>query len=202
MIFITASHDETILKNNLRKSGVDLIVQRDYDNISKAYNEATIPGQLNCYVHHDVVLPWGWLKSAYEQIKRLPDDWGVVGVAGVKIKNGKKENYGNILDRRIPWKFNVEKLPCETQTIDELLIITKGDVVFDERLDFDFYGADACLQMAEQNRGTYVINAFCEHNSGRAFGGRTESFYKCEDIFRSKWGDRLPVVTTCSLIEN
>lgn len=203
MEFVTASHNETVYRENLRSSllfdYVPPIVKRGYSNISKAYNEVK-PEGLVCYLHHDLYLPPEFLTQVINGIKRLPKDWGVIGVAGVKLIKGRKENYGNILDRGKTWAYNLDSLPAEVDTLDELLLITHGDLTFDENLDLDFYGADICMQAKEQGRKCYVINAFVSHNSKRLFGGRSESFYRCQEYFKTKWAHKLPIVTTCSLL--
>lgn len=204
--FVTASHNYQELNNNLLRSNVfprkQLIVQGDYANVSKAYNDIK---RTICYVHHDVFLPeqfYMQVQKGISYITSIDPNWGVIGVAGVKLINGKKENFGNILDRGKKWAYNLDKLPAEVDTLDELLLITKGDFTFDENLPLDYYGADICMQAKQQGRKCYAINAYVEHNSTREFGARTESFYKSQEYFKNKWKEFLPVVTTCSLLTN
>lgn len=201
--FITASNNEEVLQANLLRSPLfkayPLTVQRGYTNISKAYNEAEITNSIVVYVHNDVYLPESFYSDLMREMEYLYFNkkayWHVLGVAGVKLTNGKKESFGNILDRGREWKYNTNILPAEVQTLDEVLLITHGDKKFDENLDLDFYGADICM-----NRKCYAINAYCEHNSTRKIGERTESFYRCEKYFREKWKASLPIATTCSLL--
>lgn len=51
--YVVASHKENILQKNFLKSKVNgrIIIQRGYDNISKAYNEAKIDGDIIVYAH-------------------------------------------------------------------------------------------------------------------------------------------------------
>ena len=207
--FVTASHDEDVYEQNLKRSllmqSFPPYVQRNYTNISKAYNDYEQGGsEVYCFLHHDLYLPETFADQLYDQFEILPEYWGVVGVCGVKLINGKRENFGHILDRGKPWAFNTDKLPAEVASLDELLLITRGDYVFDENLPQDFYGADICMQARAQGRKCYVINAYAEHNSSRPFKGeglRTESYYKSREYFREKWKQYLPICTTTGIIE-
>lgn len=196
--FICASHNESVLQQNLLGSeilrGYKLTVQRGFTNVSKAYNGVKTTQPFACYIHHDVWLPPSFRTDLANGIRNAPEDWEVLGVAGVKLVDGKRENHGNILDRGKEWGRSIAE-PVKVDTLDELLLITRGNIKFDEQFEQDFYGADICV-----GRNCYVIPAFVYHNSGRSIGGRTESFYKSEELFRIKHKDKLPIQTTCSLI--
>jgi hypothetical protein len=203
--FVTASHDKAMLEAQLMRSPIfknweyAVTIIEGYSNIPKAYHAFDRKSKLTCYIHHDVFLPGSFIIDLKKALERVPDDWAVIGVAGVKLVDGKKEFKGYVNDRGkiigSPWK-----LPAEVDTLDELLLITRGDLVFDEQLEQDFYGADICMQAKQQGRKCYAINAYCEHNSCRSFGGRTESFYESEKKFREKWKSQLPIATTCSIV--
>ncbi|HTD94614.1 MAG TPA: glycosyltransferase [Chitinophagaceae bacterium] len=204
--FVTASHDREVLQKNLLSSPViekyGVVVQENYTNVSKAYNEARITEEIVAYIHHDVLLPrsFEWqLKLSLKWIDKLDRDWAVLGVAGVKLKDGKRTIHGNILDRGREWGSQLE-IPTEVDTLDELLLITKGDFKFDEQLDLHFYGADICMQARAQGRKNYAIQAFCHHNSTLAIGHRSESFKRCGQYFREKWINQLPIATTCIIL--
>lgn len=203
--FVCASHNKEVFSKNLLTSPIfmnhPLIVQRNYSNISKAYNEAKKMSGIIVYIHQDVFLPKTFeqdLINGINRINKIDKNWGVIGVAGVKLNPG-KQLHGYILDRGRVWGRPISD-PVEVDTIDELLLITKGDFTFDENLEQDFYGADICLQAKKQGRKNYVISGFCHHNSGRPIGGRTESFYRSQDYFKTKWAENLPVATTCSTL--
>lgn len=204
--FIVASNDAAILVDNLLKSPVakgptPIHAFPGFTNIPKAYNYlAQRPGTITCYVHQDVFLPAEFMSNIEVAFERIPDDWGVLGVAGVKFQDGKKQIHGFIKDRGRGWG-SPWNLPAEVDTLDEMLLITRGDLLFDEQFDLDFYGADICMQARERGQKCYAISAYCEHNSGRAFGGRTESFYQAQERFREKWRDHLPIATTCTIVE-
>lgn len=201
--FVTASHKKQVLDGNLRRSkwieAYGLTVQKGFSNIPEAYNCVKINSQVAVYLHHDVYLPPSFEPDLFKALERVPDDWGVLGVAGVKLVDGKKEIHGHILDRGKVWG-SPWKLPAEVDTLDEMLLITRGDMRFDEQFDLHFYGADICMQAKLAGKKCYAIAAYCEHNSGLPLGHRSDSFLKCEQKFRAKYIDHLPIVTTCSTL--
>lgn len=208
--FVTASHKEEVLaKNLLQSKGImnqSLQVMRDYNNISLAYNHAKPPvykDHIVVYVHHDVFMPstfLGNLNAALKKMERIDRNWGVLGVAGVSLVNNQKVFRGYLRDRG---KIigSREGLPAEVDTLDELLLITRGDFVFDENIPgTHFYGADICMQAKLQGRRNYVISAYVEHNSSLAFGTRPADFEPCKEYFRNKYIDHLPIATTCTIV--
>jgi len=194
--FVTASHDDSILKKNLSRSSIFenhwLKIGRNYENIPRAYNAADINEKIVCYVHHDVFLPYEFESQLIKSLKQLPYDWEVLGVAGVT--GNPKRNFGFIEDRGRVWGAKFDK-PIKVETLDELLLITRGDITFDEQFPLDFYGADICM-----NRTCYVIPCFVHHNSSRGWGQRTESFYRSQELFKKKWEHKLPITTTCAYV--
>lgn len=206
--FVCGSNNEKVLRNNLLRSPitnhpkVNVHLFHDPDNLPKVYNMLPLTG-IVCYIHQDVYLPRDWEADLDRAVIDLPTDWGVLGVAGVRLNDcdGSRTPYGFIMDRGTRWG-NPHRLPAEVDTLDEMLLITRGDLKFDERFPFDFYGADICLQARAQGRKCYAIRAFCEHNSTRKVGERTEAFYKAEELFREKWKDQLPIATTCTILKN
>lgn len=194
--FVTASHNDSVLQKNLLSSPIfpkyGLTIQKGYTNIPKAYNEAVTTQDVICYVHHDVYLPQEFEADLLSGLEQVPGDWEVIGVGGVT--GPPRKNYGWIMDRGKPWGAPFVS-PKRVRTIDELLIITRGGVRFDEQFEQDFYGADICI-----GRRVYVIPAFVWHNSGRLVGGRTESFYRSQELFRLKHISDLPIQTTSALV--
>jgi hypothetical protein len=201
--FVTASHNDATLHGQLKRSPIfqkyALTEKKGFNNIPEAYNSLGPISDLTCYVHHDVFLPSSFESDLIKSLDRLPGDWGVIGVAGVRLIKGKKQNQGYILDRGNDWG-SMWNLPAEVDTLDEMLLITRGDFVFDEQFPLDFYGADICIQAKAQGKKCYAISAYCEHNSTRKFGERTTSFYESQEKFREKWKNYLPIATTCALV--
>lgn len=207
--FIVATHDDNIFKENIVRSNVyaNFLFHKQvgFTNVPEAYNDASKKIRKDhyaIYCHHDIYFPTVFefqLTLGLKYLENIGLDWGVIGVAGVRLEDGVKKNYGHINDRGRVWGDS-RQLPARVQTLDEMLLITKGDLIFDPQFEQDFYGADICMQANRQGRDCYAINAFCHHNSGREIGGRTESFYKSEALFREKWKHKLPIVTTTSLM--
>lgn len=209
---ICASHDKEILCTNLARSvyferhAIRLLA--GYTNVPVAYNFGHHPcnsllGEYNVYIHHDVFLPAGFemeLKRAIIQMNASDINWGVCGVAGAILDKETRRFYGHVKDRGVNWGTS-SGLPREVQTLDELLLITKGDFTFDEQFDLHFYGADICMQSIAQGRKNYAISAHVHHNSNLKVGHRSESFKACEQKFKNKWQDFLPIVTTCALLQ-
>ncbi len=213
--FIAASHDEQILNTHLLRPGSDgtrwldkffYTIIKDQTNVARAYNAVPVDWDFAVYIHHDVYLPPSFeqdLKDAIQWMEFLDPNFGVLGVAGVRTAPGYttgKIPIGYILDRGKQWGAPIER-PKLVHTLDEMLLITRGDFKFDENLEQDYYGADICMQAIAQGRENYVIPGFCHHNSGREFGGRTDSFYRSEEYFKNKWKDHLPIATTCSFLK-
>lgn len=206
---VCASHRQDVLDKNLCASpGIlsndhykRLHIMRGFDNVAKAYNAALTKAKLVMYVHEDVYLPEGFFVNLYNVLRAIPEDFGVLGVAGVKLSsNGERHFHGHISDRGKPWGSQYG-LPAEVDTLDELLLVTRGDYEFDEMLPLDFYGADICMQATKAGKKNYAINAYVQHNSSRAFGGRTPSFHFAHDYFRDKWINFLPIGTTCTVVK-
>lgn len=217
--FVTATNDHEVLQANLQRSPIvvdnfNLCVINDPDNLPRHYNElldrvtaeTDDMDALVVFAHHDVYLPADWGDEVLEQLTRLPTDWAVAGVAGIKTAGSRgqvyKTPYGWLCDRGREWG-SPYLLPREVDTLDECLLIVRADLGlrFDERFAFDFYGADICLQAQALGRRCFAIRAWCEHNSSRQIGGRTPAFYEAEEAFREKWKNKLPVATTCAIIK-
>lgn len=204
---ITASHNEKVLAANLEKSDIikkyPFRVAWDFTNIPKAYNQGNIPKTINIFVHHDVFLPMFFEKDLLTALKNAPADWAIMGLAGVKLEENRRKIVGHILDRGKVWGSPIKDFQ-EVDTLDELILITKGDIVFDEQFEHDFYGPDICMQAKQQGKMCYVFKGFCDHNSSRPFKGpglRTESFYVSRERFKEKWKEYLPIACTTGIIE-
>lgn len=206
MKLICASHNDSILSRNLAASTFfnPCKILKGYSNVPEAYNSANVVnGEINIYAHHDLFLPPAFkaeLKQSIEKINSIDPNWGILGLYGATIENGQRKFYGYVRDRgnNIGLASN---LPHEVQTLDELLLITKGDFVFDEQFDLHFYGADICMQAIKQGRKNYAIAAYCHHNSTLKRGYISQSFKDCKEKFKNKWKDFLPVNTPCTLVQ-
>lgn len=203
--FVTASHRQDVLSNNLLQSPIlekyPLTIMRDFQNVAEAYNQAELHGrEFVVYVHHDVYLPESFEVELLRSLLKLVHvNWGVLGVAGVDLRHGNRRIFGHIEDRGSQWGMK-QNLPHQVDTLDELMLITKGRGQFDPQFDQHFYGADLCLQAKLAGQTCHAIDAFCHHNSTLQPGFRSQSFRKCEVLFRAKYIDHLPIATTCTVI--
>lgn len=206
-MFVTASHKPEILEANLLRSSIfrryPLVIQRGFENVPQAYNDAHAQGDVVIYVHHDVFLPDDFetnLLAGIADIETRDRNWGVLGVAGVVVTPSGKDFYAHLTGRGQIFT-GVSPPPHEVETLDELILITRGDFTFDESLGNHFYGADICLQARLQGRRAYVIEAFLQHNCGREFGTKPPDFDDSRALFKNKYRHLLPLATTCTRIE-
>lgn len=208
MNFIIAVNDEKILSQNFKHILPDnnFILQKQYDNIPRAYNDAILKcdQEYICLLHQDVYLPLGWIDNVKEQIKNFHDqEWGVLGVAGVELRNNNTEKIylGHVRDRGCEWGMS-EGLPIEVDTLDELLLIIKNDgrLWFDHDTKNHFYGADICMQAKLLNKKCYAIDAYCHHNSIHG-GELNPDFWESCNYMKNKYKNMLPIGTTCTVIQ-
>lgn len=182
----------------------ELIVKSDYTNICKAYNDAieVATSDILIFVHQDVYFP----RIFFDQLKKSLDKlsttcWGVLGPAG---RNRLGEMKGHILDRGHMWGTCVD-LPTPVQTLDELCLITKKEIF--DKISFDeaipnqhLFGSDICMQALELGFSNWAIDAFCYHNSnsGHELPG---AFWEVASYLRDKWKHKIPIYSTCAVIE-
>jgi len=206
MNFVIAVNDEKIFEMNkcdTPTSPSDFIIQRNYTNIPQAYNDAIskCDQEYICFLHQDVFLLYDWLFKYFDQKRVLPDGWGVLGVAGVALRNNEKLYLGHVRDRGCEWGTR-KGLPAEVDTLDELLLIIKNDgtLRFDEGTKNHFYGADICMQAKLQCKKCYAIDAYCHHNSIHG-GELLPDFWESFEYMKNKYKDMLPIGTTCTVIQ-
>lgn len=205
--FVVASHRPEVLHANLAQSSAwtthDFIVVEGQTSVARAYNSARVDGELVVYVHHDVFLPEDFianLTASVAKVEGSDPNWGVLGVAGVVTDSREKRLFGHCRDRGNDWTYGGE-LPHEVDTLDELLLVTHGDLEFDELIPGNhFYGADICMQARLAGRKCYAIDAYCHHNSGLGQGELPDDFSGCQDYFAKKYRAYLPISTTCATV--
>lgn len=218
MLIIAASNRMDVLRDNLGKSeilaGNSLIVGIGYHsnfNIPQIYNRAEkdLSHTEVMFVHDDVLIT----KEASDELiywinylNKEEPTWSVIGMAGAWIGNVRGSDnirllFGHIQDRGKKWGSPFAG-PKKVQTLDELCIVVNNrhKFKFDEQFPLDFYAADLCMHAHEKGRGVYVVPSYVHHNSSRAIGARTPSFYESEVKFKKKWAHRLPIATTCSIM--
>ena len=92
--------------------------------------------------------------------------------------------------------------PIEAESLDEVVLVMRrsSGLRFDEQLPgFHFYGTSICLEAEARDMKSYIVPAFCVHNSN----GVTHfppDFWRAYFYLRREWWTRLPVRTTCTTI--
>jgi hypothetical protein len=163
-------------------------------------------------VHQDVYLPAGWDRCLVQQLGEAERRFGPVGVAGVfgvgdiNLSPDLSQPLsltasGWVVDRGRLVREG-DDLPARVATLDELLLVVRrdSDLRFEPALGFHLYGADICLQAHELRLAVVAVEALCHHNSQRV--GLPDEFYESASIFARKWHHRLPVATSCAVIEH
>jgi hypothetical protein len=195
---ICACNDTEVLNRNVFASPFtrhcQVIVQRGYTNVPKAYNEAMpqAEGDVLIFLHQDVYLPDRFEMELNQSVKELGSvAWGVLGPAGQSATGG----YGHVLDRGQAWGKH-DRLPMSVDTLDELMLIIRRDTLkFDERMPtHHLIGTDLCLQARAAGLGVYAIRAYCHHNSKTTIAD--ESLWLSADYIMRKWPQYLPIYAT------
>ena len=218
LTFAACVNDETSLRTNLMASpclrpgtGHEVLLARGCRNIADGLN-AAVSRAKNAWVvcvHQDVYLPEGWDRRVVQQLRDAEAKLGRVGVAGVigAAHAGPVEEHamsplvGWVVDRDRLLR-GPEALPAPAETLDELvLILPRGNPLrFDPALGFHFYGADLCLQARERGLSTVAVEALCFHNQRGV--ELPADFAASGHSFAKKWAERLPVKTTCAVVDN
>jgi hypothetical protein len=179
-------------------------------------------------LHQDVHLPPGWDRRLMQQLDAATRRWGPIGVAGVygvgnpigvqpdaqEPANAREslhqpqpqsakfavQRTGRVIHRGRPL-FDSPTLPARVSTLDELLLVVPRNTPlrFDPDLGFHLYGADICLRAREHRLAVVALNAACEHNTRTAVLPKV--FFQSARILADKWNHRLPVATSCVVID-
>ena len=208
-LVVAVNQEDVFEKNLLTSPDVDnhcqVIRKLGYSNAASAYNSgiAEAENEIVVFAHQDVYLPQGWLnclKKSLEQLDRLDPKWGVLGVFGVVNPSGCAGHvYSTGLHRTLGASF---ERPIECRTLDEMLLIIRrsSGLRFDQQLPgFHLYGSDICLEACDRSLSSYVIPAFCIHNSN-GMVRLPWAFWKAYLYLRRKWSKRLPISTSCTEI--
>jgi GT2 family glycosyltransferase len=202
---ISATNNDKVLESSLLRSPdlqtiSDIILQRGYASATAAFNNAIEKAKNDLIViaHQDVYLPPGWLNSLERAVDFLSvrdPDWGVLGVWGVN-----RSSYLGFLycgaNGMLGENFEGAR---EIRTLDEVLLVVRksSNLRFDESLPgFHMYGADICLEARRRGMKSYVIPAFCIHNTN-GYRMLPWEFWRCYLFMRKKWRSQLPIATSC-----
>ncbi|HEV2393449.1 MAG TPA: hypothetical protein VG146_13945 [Verrucomicrobiae bacterium] len=208
---ITASNNDSVLQSCLARSpcvsrATDFQVMRGFASAGAAYNAGIrhSTGDILVFAHQDVYLPDGWedcLAQAITRLSALDPDWAVLGVWGITVE-AKPAGYSYCTGLQKVLGRPFEKpIPCIS--LDEALVVLRrsAELCFDEKLPaFHLYGTDICLAARQRGMKSYLISAFCIHNTA-GLTALPWAFWPAYFYMRHKWWRRLPVMTPCSKVE-
>ena len=210
--FVACVSNQATLEANLLRSpclGSDgphqLLLMRGCASAAEGLNRGINRANNSIVVclHQDVYLPRGWTKRFWRRYDQARQEFGkiaVVGVYGARCQKGAVTRVGHVVDRDRLLRER-EPLPATVDTLDELLLAMPKDspLRFDPSLGFHFYGADICLAAQEQGYSSVVTDSLCYHNSPHV--DLSPDFYESAQTFARKWSRRLPVATSCVLMQ-
>ena len=206
--FVVAVNRRDLLESNFLASPCfrgphphQIIVQENFSSAAKAYNDGLdkSTNDLIVFCHQDVFLPEPWisqLQRMLDHLKIQDPQWGVLGCAGVNVDGPVG---GHVHSSGLGIIGEPFEQPRAVQTLDEIVLIIRksSGLRFDDRLPhFHMYGADICLRAAKMGMRSYVIDAFCIHNTDHNLILGKE-FYECCGHMKRVWKDYLPIQTTC-----
>jgi len=223
LTFIVPVTREDVLARNVLASQVcrdgfhQFIFQRGYTNVPRAYNEAVplAESDILVFCHQDVFFPEAWegdFFASLSALEALDTDWGVLGVAGVRLKRrwlGLRQGVeflGNFSTNvaggaHVIDHFRPRTYPQPVHTLDEfILVVRRQHAAFDEGVPNNhFYGADICLAQGAQGRRSWVVSAYMHHDSASKWV--YADFYESAAYMYAKYREHLPIATTCVVIE-
>ncbi len=206
--FVVAANNREVLERNFLASpclpaghGHPILIQRNFSSAAKAYNDAMEKSEndLMIFVHQDMVLPEGWLGEVERSLRQLEARdarWGVLGVYG---ETADHTDAGHIYSHGLGILGRPFEAPVEACSLDEIVLILRksSGLRFDDTLPhFHMYGADICMAAAQRGLKSYIIPAFCVHNT--VFNlVLPKEFYDCYRHVRRTRREFLPIQTTC-----
>ena len=209
---VVAVNDESVLQQTLLASpAVDskcqTIVKRSFASAGQAYNSGLREACNNVVVfaHQDVYFPESWTRNLERAVLQLSEDdpnWGVLGVFGVAtspLRELAGYCYSTGLCRILGAPF---ANPVRAASLDELTLVIRrsSGLTFDEKLPgFHLYGTDICLQALSRGMRSYIIPAFCIHNSN-GLSYYPAEYWRGYRYMQRKWRQQLPVHTSCVTI--
>lgn len=204
---ISASNNEAVLKTCLAASPCigsahEFHVVRGFPSAAEAYNAGIrkTTAEILVLAHQDIYLPPDWdrrLTQSLAALSSIDPNWGVLGSWGIGSE-GKPcgHCYCTGLQKVLGADFLA---PSPAKSLDEMLLVLRrsSGLRFDERLPgYHLYGTDLCLTAAQRGMKSYVIPAFCIHNTaGLKF--LPWAFWRAYLFMRRKWWNQLPVKTPC-----
>lgn len=206
--FAVAVNNRELFKNNFLASPCfrtahdhQILIQENFVSAAKAYNDAIerADHELIIFAHQDVIFPDPWLSQLGRGLDYLEAEdpkWGVLGCGGA-TRDG--HGRGHLYSNGLGVMGSPFEKPEPIQTLDEIVLIIRksSGLRFDGTLPhFHFYGTDICLRAAKLGMKSYVINAFCIHNTDHNLILGKE-FYESSRHIKRVWKEYLPIQTTC-----
>ena len=205
---ITACNNDAILDSCLAASPAvarasDFQIMRGFASAGAAYNAGMrqSTGDVLVFAHQDIYFPADWdarLTAAVARLSRRDPEWAVLGVFGITPE---RKPHGHVYCtglQRVLGRDFVD--PVECVSLDEIVLILRrsAGLTFDEQLPgYHFYGTDICLEARRRGFKSYIVPAFCLHNTeGLTFLPR--AYWRSYFYMRRKWWRQLPVKTPCT----
>jgi hypothetical protein len=207
---ISAVNNQEVLTRALLNSAdvnsaSEVILERGHRNAASAYNAAIEKAKtdLVVFAHQDMYFPDGWFASVSRAIEHLDQSdarWGVLGVWGVAPSG---QCIGNMYCAGLREKLGSPFTGAiEVRSLDEVVLIIRksSGLRFDAQLPgFHMYGTDICLEAARRGLKSFVVSAFCIHNTN-GYKLLPLQFWLGYWFMRRKWKTQLPISTTCTQI--
>jgi hypothetical protein len=206
--FVVAVNNRNVFERNFLISPClrgshdhEILVQDRFESAAKAYNDAIerSTNELMVFCHQDLVLPEGWISEldrALASLESFDSNWGVLGCSGMTRD---RRHWRYVYSSGLGISGKPLMRPEPVQTLDEIVLVLRksSNLRFDKQLPhFHFYGTDICLRAASFGMTSYVISAFCIHNTNQILIFPKE-FYDCCEYIRRTWKKNLPIQTTC-----
>lgn len=205
--------------NDCRKDhDVEVIPVINYENRYSASNALNVGidscrSDIMIFAHQDVRLLYDWFDILQELLTEVPDDWGVIGTAGIASEYGRADigKWGGAADvdtvaigsvwdgddalDKPPYWDGIKKL-TPAHCADECLIVVnrRTGLRFDSMFNgFHFYGVDMCLQA---RAAAYKV--YCAHLPIIHYGKYSASFTGDQKYWaylrfiHNKWRLRFP----------
>jgi hypothetical protein len=198
------THDRAILERDLLRSDIlqshrhDLTIVENARSAAAGLNECLRRAKRDIVVlvHHDVYLLPAFetqLEYALRSVEERDPDWGVIGVAGARLRDGILSYHGCLFDGTVPQRWGYPwKLPIEVDTLDELLLVVRrsAQLEFDETIPgFHGYAAQISLAAKRKNLRTYAVLADCEHHSKSSGWTPDEEYIFTHAYVAQRWSE-------------
>lgn len=182
-----------------------VVIKQTFPSASLAYNSAINEAEndILIFVHQDVYLPETWfsdLRRCLSYFKEEQINWGVLGCYG--SKKSAEGGLGRVYTTGLGVHGKRIINPEPVETLDEIVLIIRkaSGLRFDSSLPhFHLYGTDICMSAKDRGMNCYAIPAFCVHNTNQLLSLPKE-FYDCYHYIKKKWGEFLPIYTSCMTI--